>query len=192
MEVISTRVELERRVVEGSKRYHEIIMSSEIEPFFHNNAELFRGKRILDLGCGEAFPRRILRRAEFKARYTGIDSGAGCGPHASCSKPDIQADYAGNLPYGLASFDIVLALFPALNFTNDRDMKHILAYLADGGKFVHSGTPYCYKRHHIMEDISRHLSLVKAEQYITPVICGGEEIYLHNNIFSIWTNSVKD
>lgn len=188
LKIIRTQVELETRVREGSKRYHELIMLSEIEPFFYNNQRLFAGRAVLDLGCGKAFSRRILRRPEFKAKYRGVDIDRVCNGSYP-SKPDICADYRHGIRFEKESFDVLMALFPELEFTSEKNMAHVLGYLAKGGIFVHSGTPFCYKKHNLEWEISRHLSQVKIEQYITPVVCCEKEIYQHNNIFSVWVKN---
>lgn len=186
METIKTTIELEKSVREGSKRQHKIIMMSEIEPFFYNHQELFTGKTVLDLGCGEAFPRRILRRPEFKAKYKGVDTSAGCSTARYPPKPDVFADYRRDLPFE-EPFDVVMALFSPNGFTDESNMGHIINFLKQGGVFIHSGSPYCYCKYREAEKISKHLKLDSIEQYITPVICGGKEIYEHNSIFSVWT-----
>ncbi len=188
MKIIETEVRLEKKVMEGSKRHHEIIMISEIEPFFYEYQGLFANRTVLDLGCGEAFPRRILRRPEFKAKYRGVDTGECYGTGRYPSKPDVFADYRGGLPFE-EPFDIVMALFPPNGFTDESSIKQILHFLKQGGAFIHSGSPFCYDKYDEAGKISKHLALKSIEQYITSVICGGEEVYEHNSVFSIWDKS---
>jgi len=107
--------------------------------------EPVRGRRILDLGCGEGYCARLLKRAGAR-EVLGIDVSAQMIEAARMeeAREPLGIEYAvgngtdlGDQPR--ASFDVVLAMF-LFNYLNLADTKRCMArvasLLAPGGKFV--------------------------------------------------------
>src|SRR4030042_4143820 len=80
--------------------YRTEISNLDLKDFVEKNRHLFQDRRILDLGCGQAYLRE--RTDLGYISYTGLDNDI---KH----KPDILADYS-TIPFQDESFDLALAL----------------------------------------------------------------------------------
>lgn len=118
--------------------YHDAIGLAVRKAFVHaflsDFRQYFEGKRIGDIGCGEALPRQILPELGINCDYTGIDKSmmSGCGSGRPINKPDIYWDYKTGPGGEDMVFDTVLWLMPTHLF----DVPFILPYVKREGHLV--------------------------------------------------------
>lgn len=98
------------------------------------------GSKVLDVGCGTgALAREALRRVGQKGQVVGLDLNEGMLAVAARTEPKIewrQGD-AASLPFGDASFDVVVSQF-ALMYFPDRvtSLSEMWRTLAPGGRLA--------------------------------------------------------
>ncbi len=104
--------------------------------YFQLKSEFYKGKKILDIGCG---PRGSLEWAEEAEQRIGLDplANAYMGLGASKHKMTYVSDYVENMPFDNEFFDVICS-FNSLDHVGDlkESCKQIERVLKPGGLFL--------------------------------------------------------
>jgi SAM-dependent methyltransferase len=142
-------------------------------------AGIRRGDKALDVGCGTGvLAREALRRVGQEGQVVGLDLNEGMLAVAARTEPNVewrQGD-AASLPFGDASFDVVVSQF-ALMYFPDRtvSLREMWRTLAPGGRLaVASWAPIDHARgYEILVDIAvRQCGREAADVLAAPFVLG--------------------
>jgi hypothetical protein len=146
--------------------------------FLEQSIDLFKGKDILEMGCGDAYIRELKQELGFMS-YTGIDKRANSNANLI---NDFNKEGFRDWLKEIGTYGVILAFQ-----TLPEDIGMIQSAIDKEGSFIHHSGTYMFQSGNVEERIAKHFRITKKQKYKISIIDQKteEKEYEFENIFVV-------